>query len=92
MLGKLQASMEAKGSRMLIFSQMSRILDILEDYRHFRKYSEFCSTSIFSPPFVPCIGSFDHDDPINAIDEHNKPGGDKFIFLLTSCTGGLESN
>ena len=31
-LDKLLASMKAKGSRVLIFSQMSRVLDILENY------------------------------------------------------------
>lgn len=39
-LDKLLKSMKAKGSRVLIFSQMSRMLDILEDYCHFREYSE----------------------------------------------------
>ena len=31
-LDKLLRLMKAKGSRVLIFSQMSRVLDILEDY------------------------------------------------------------
>jgi len=35
-LDKLLKSMKAKGSRILIFSQMSRVLDILEDYCQFR--------------------------------------------------------
>lgn len=38
-LDKLLKSMKAKGSRVLIFSQMSRVLDILEDYCMFREYS-----------------------------------------------------
>lgn len=38
-LDKLLASMKKQGSRVLIFSQMSRILDILEDYCLFRQYS-----------------------------------------------------
>lgn len=38
-LDKLLKSMKAKGSRVLIFSQMSRVLDILEDYCLFRGYS-----------------------------------------------------
>jgi SNF2 family DNA or RNA helicase len=37
-LDKLLKSMKAKGSRVLIFSQMSRVLDILEDYCMFREY------------------------------------------------------
>ncbi len=38
-LDKLLKNMKAKGSRVLIFSQMSRMLDILEDYCLFRGYS-----------------------------------------------------
>ncbi len=38
-LDKLLGLMKAKGSRVLIFSQMSRVLDILEDYCLFRGYS-----------------------------------------------------
>jgi SWI/SNF-related matrix-associated actin-dependent regulator of chromatin subfamily A member 5 len=38
-LDKLLSSMKEKGSRVLIFSQMSRVLDILEDYCLFRQYS-----------------------------------------------------
>jgi len=44
-LDKLLASMREKGSRVLIFSQMSRVLDILEDYCLFRQYSEYFVTS-----------------------------------------------
>jgi len=40
-LDKLLASMKEKGSRVLIFSQMSRVLDILEDYCLFRQYSKY---------------------------------------------------
>ncbi len=39
-LDKLLRSMREKGSRVLIFSQMSRMLDILEDYCFFREYGE----------------------------------------------------
>jgi SWI/SNF-related matrix-associated actin-dependent regulator of chromatin subfamily A member 5 len=47
-LDKLLKSMKAKGSRVLIFSQMSRMLDIMEDYCLFRGYSEYivCPTWI----------------------------------------------
>lgn len=37
-LDKLLKALKAKGSRVLIFSQMSRILDIMEDYCLFRGY------------------------------------------------------
>jgi len=39
-LDKLLKSMKEKGSRVLIFSQMSRVLDILEDYCLFRGFSK----------------------------------------------------
>lgn len=37
-------------------------------------------------------GSTDHEDRIAAIDEYNKPGSEKFIFLLTTRAGGLGIN
>lgn len=39
-LDKLLQTMKVKGSRVLIFSQMSRVLDILEDYCLFRGHSK----------------------------------------------------
>ena len=66
---------------MLIFSQMSRVLDILEDYCYFRDY-EYCRID----------GSTSHEDRIEAIDEYNAPDSEKFIFLLTTRAGGLGIN
>ncbi|KAG5652539.1 hypothetical protein H0H81_004649 [Sphagnurus paluster] len=80
-LDKLLKAMKAKGSRVLIFSQMSRVLDILEDYCLFRQY-KYCRID----------GGTAHDDRILAIDEYNKPGSEKFIFLLTTRAGGLGIN
>lgn len=37
-------------------------------------------------------GGTAHEDRINAIDEYNKPGSEKFIFLLTTRAGGLGIN
>lgn len=37
-------------------------------------------------------GSTAHEDRILAIDEYNKEGSDKFIFLLTTRAGGLGIN
>ncbi|AOA64720.1 ATP-dependent DNA translocase [Komagataella phaffii CBS 7435] len=80
-LDKLLKKMKEQGSRVLIFSQMSRLLDILEDYCFFREY-EYCRID----------GSTAHEDRINAIDEYNKPDSKKFIFLLTTRAGGLGIN
>ncbi|AQZ12783.1 ISW2 (YOR304W) [Zygosaccharomyces parabailii] len=80
-LDKLLKKLKAKGSRVLIFSQMSRLLDILEDYCYLRDY-EYCRID----------GSTTHEDRIEAIDDFNKPESDKFVFLLTTRAGGLGIN
>lgn len=48
-LDKLLKNLKAKGSRVLIFSQMSRVLDILEDFCLFREYRELCPSDPSSP-------------------------------------------
>ncbi|KIK68831.1 hypothetical protein GYMLUDRAFT_236732 [Collybiopsis luxurians FD-317 M1] len=80
-LDKLLAKMKSSGSRVLIFSQMSRVLDILEDYCLFRGYK-----------YNRIDGGTAHEDRIVAIDEYNAPGSEKFIFLLTTRAGGLGIN
>ncbi|KAJ9109046.1 hypothetical protein QFC21_000372 [Naganishia friedmannii] len=80
-LDKLLKNMKEKGSRVLIFSQMSRVLDILEDYCLFRGY-KYCRID----------GGTDHESRTRAIDDYNSPDSDKFIFLLTTRAGGLGIN
>ncbi|KAL1852711.1 chromatin remodeling complex Adenosinetriphosphatase [Paecilomyces lecythidis] len=80
-LDKILTRMKAQGSRVLIFSQMSRVLDILEDYCVFRDH-QYCRID----------GTTAHEDRIAAIDEYNKPDSEKFIFLLTTRAGGLGIN
>ena len=81
LLDQLLKKMKAQGSRVLLFSQMSRMLDILEDYCIFRDYG-YCRID----------GNTAHEDRISSIDEYNRPGSDKFIFLLTTRAGGLGIN
>ncbi|KAI5861191.1 SWI/SNF family of DNA-dependent ATPase [Durotheca rogersii] len=81
LLDKLLRRLQKQGSRVLIFSQMSRLLDILEDYCVFREY-KYCRID----------GGTAHEDRIAAIDEYNKPDSEKFIFLLTTRAGGLGIN
>ena len=80
-LDKILLRMKEQGSRVLIFSQMSRVLDILEDYCVFRGH-KYCRID----------GSTAHEDRISGIDEYNKPGSEKFVFLLTTRAGGLGIN
>ena len=81
MLDKILTRMRKQGSRVLIFSQMSRVLDILEDYCVFREHK-----------YNRIDGSTAHEDRIAGIDEYNKPGSEKFVFLLTTRAGGLGIN
>ena len=37
-------------------------------------------------------GGTAHEDRISAIDEYNRPGSEKFVFLLTTRAGGLGIN
>ncbi|GEQ66352.1 hypothetical protein JCM33374_g15 [Metschnikowia sp. JCM 33374] len=80
-LDKILKKFQKEGSRVLIFSQMSRMLDILEDYCMFRSY-EYCRID----------GQTDHADRVQAIDDYNAPGSSKFVFLLTTRAGGLGIN
>ena len=61
--------------------QMTRLLDILEDYCMIRGY-EYCRID----------GNTSYEDRENSIDEFNKPGSKKFIFLLSTRAGGLGIN
>jgi len=80
-LDRLLKKLKGEGSRVLIFSQMSRLLDILEDYCVFRDY-QYCRID----------GQTDHSDRIKAIDDYNAPDSEKFVFLLTTRAGGLGIN
>lgn len=81
LLDKLLKKCSAQGSRVLIFSQMSRVLDILEDYCYMREF-KYCRID----------GQTSHEDRISAIDDYNKPDSSKFLFLLTTRAGGLGIN
>ena len=80
-LDKLLDRLKAQGSRVLIFSQMTRMLDILEDYCEWRNH-----------PFCRLDGSSRQEQRQRQIDDYNQPGSDKFIFLLSTRAGGLGIN
>ncbi|ESO93825.1 hypothetical protein LOTGIDRAFT_182249 [Lottia gigantea] len=80
-LDKLLPKLQAQDSRVLIFSQMTRMLDILEDYCFWRGY-DYCRLD----------GQTPHEDRQNSINDFNSPGSKKFIFMLSTRAGGLGIN
>ena len=78
---KLLPKLMEQGSRVLIFSQMSRILDILEDYSWFRGW-KYCRID----------GNTPHEDRDRQIQEYNAEGSEKFLFMLSTRAGGLGIN
>ncbi|XP_062174930.1 ISWI chromatin-remodeling complex ATPase CHR11 [Alnus glutinosa] len=81
LLDKLLPKLKERDSRVLIFSQMTRLLDILEDYLMFRGY-KYCRID----------GNTGGEDRDASIDAFNKPGSEKFVFLLSTRAGGLGIN
>ncbi|CAG9760593.1 unnamed protein product [Ceutorhynchus assimilis] len=80
-LDKLLCKLQEQGSRVLIFSQMTRMLDILEDYCHWKMY-----------PYCRLDGNTAHEDRQSQINEYNKEASEKFVFLLSTRAGGLGIN
>ncbi|CAM9097974.1 unnamed protein product [Scytosiphon promiscuus] len=81
LLQKLLPKLRMQGSRVLLFCQMTRLLDILEDYMHLQGY-DYCRID----------GSTDGESRDSQMDEFNEPGSSKFIFLLSTRAGGLGIN
>jgi SWI/SNF-related matrix-associated actin-dependent regulator of chromatin subfamily A member 5 len=80
-LDKLLAKLKAKGSRVLIFSQMTRALDILEDFLLMREYA-YCRLD----------GSTNNTERDEYMRVFNAPDSEKFVFLLSTRAGGLGIN
>lgn len=81
LLDKLLKKLFERGHRVLIFSQMTRMLDILEDYLISRGYT-YCRID----------GNTTYEEREDRIHEYNMEGSTKFIFLLSTRAGGLGIN
>lgn len=77
-LDKLLTRMQERGHRVLLFTQMTRILDIMEDYLVMRKF-KYCRID----------GNTSYEDREHYIETFNQPDSDKFLFLLSTRAGGL---
>ncbi|KAK9868512.1 hypothetical protein WJX84_000615 [Apatococcus fuscideae] len=81
LLDRLLPKLLERDSRCLIFSQMTRLLDILEDYCLYKGY-KYCRID----------GNTSGEDRESQIEEYNRAGTEKFIFLLSTRAGGLGIN
>uniref|UniRef100_A0A8C3PYB7 Chromodomain helicase DNA binding protein 9 n=1 Tax=Chrysolophus pictus TaxID=9089 RepID=A0A8C3PYB7_CHRPC len=81
LIDKLLPKMKAGGHKVLIFSQMVRCLDILEDYLIHKRYL-----------YERIDGRVRGNLRQAAIDRFRKPDSDRFVFLLCTRAGGLGIN
>lgn len=81
LMHKLLPKLKAKGSRILIFSQMTRVLDILEDYMRYVGH-DYCRID----------GNTDGELRDSQMEVFNAPKSPKFVFLLSTRAGGLGIN
>uniref|UniRef100_A0A8C5NBG8 Chromodomain-helicase-DNA-binding protein 6-like n=1 Tax=Gouania willdenowi TaxID=441366 RepID=A0A8C5NBG8_GOUWI len=81
LIDKLLPKLLAGGHKVLIFSQMVRCLDILEDYLIQRRYT-----------YERIDGRVRGNLRQAAIDRFCKPDSDRFVFLLCTRAGGLGIN
>ncbi|XP_065889551.1 chromodomain-helicase-DNA-binding protein 4-like isoform X2 [Dysidea avara] len=80
-LEKMLVKLRKEGHRLLIFSQMTKMLDILEDFLEYMglKYERI-------------DGSVNGAERQQAIDRFNAEGAEQFVFLLSTRAGGLGIN
>ena len=81
MVDKLLKRLKELDSRVLIFTQMTKVLDILEDYMVMRGY-EYCRID----------GNTTYEDRESQIADFNRDGSTQFVFLLSTRAGGLGIN
>ncbi|GFO02771.1 lymphocyte-specific helicase-like [Plakobranchus ocellatus] len=80
-LDRMLPELKKRGHRVLIFSQMTRLLDLIEDYCQIRKY-DFCRLD----------GATNIEDRKENMEVFNQKFSEKFVFLLSTRAGGLGIN
>jgi SNF2 family DNA or RNA helicase len=81
LVDKLLPQLQRTGHKVLIFSQMRMILDLLEFYFKLKGFL-----------FERIDGSIRGNERQEAIDRFCKVGSDRFIFMLSTRAGGLGIN
>lgn len=83
LLDKLLPKLQSRDSRVLIFSQMTRLLDILEDYCLFRGY-KYCR--IDGDPASPATCYFSQGEPVLRMREAQTRGACIELRVFLPCT------
>jgi SNF2 family DNA or RNA helicase len=81
LVDKLLPKLQRDGHKVLIFSQMKMVLDLIEEYCRLRAFV-----------YERIDGDVRGNDRQAAIDRFNKAGSDRFVFLLCTRAGGLGIN
>uniref|UniRef100_A0A8C3QJ57 Chromodomain helicase DNA binding protein 5 n=1 Tax=Cyanoderma ruficeps TaxID=181631 RepID=A0A8C3QJ57_9PASS len=81
LLQKMLKKLRDGGHRVLIFSQMTKMLDLLEDFLEYEGYK-----------YERIDGGITGGLRQEAIDRFNAPGAQQFCFLLSTRAGGLGIN
>ncbi|XP_028367338.1 chromodomain-helicase-DNA-binding protein 5 isoform X2 [Phyllostomus discolor] len=81
LLQKMLKKLRDEGHRVLIFSQMTKMLDLLEDFLEYEGYK-----------YERIDGGITGGLRQEAIDRFNAPGAQQFCFLLSTRAGGLGIN
>ena len=91
LLDKLLKRLKEKQSRVLIFSQMTRVLDIIEVPSSTCVYfQDYCNIRGFQ--YCRIDGQTDSMEREENINAFNKEGSPLFVFLLSTRAGGLGIN
>lgn len=81
LLDKLLQKLFAGGHKVLIFSQMVRLLDLLEELLRIRKYR-----------FERLDGTTSSSARLHAVERFKNPACQRFVMLLSTRAGGLGLN
>ncbi|XP_030636033.1 chromodomain-helicase-DNA-binding protein 3 [Chanos chanos] len=81
LLQKMLRKLKEQGHRVLVFSQMTKMLDLLEDFLDYEGYK-----------YERIDGGITGAQRQEAIDRFNAPGACQFCFLLSTRAGGLGIN
>lgn len=81
LLDQILHKLKRTGHRVLIFNQMTKVMDILEEYCNLRKFT-----------FLRLDGSTSADVRTQSVIQFNAPDSPYFIFMLSTKAGGLGLN